>query len=139
MKFEKQIKLTPRGNYILTTFYLHGTLGIIQFAYEAGKELGIRGWDVGYHSPKPIYADQSKISDCPLLEGECYSDGSSLMGEEFLELLLKEGEDRIWQELEKLYHEWLEKPIMDQSPDKAPLGTLINAILVGIKPCASSE
>ena len=32
--------------------------------------------EVGYHSPTPMYDDQSSMSECKIIECECYCDGS---------------------------------------------------------------
>lgn len=63
----------------------------------------LRCWDVGYHSPKPMYNGQKKM-DCEIL-GKCYYDGTSLRGEDddIVEKFLKEGSDFIWKYLEKEY------------------------------------
>lgn len=61
--------------------------------------------DLGYHSPKPIYEDQLPMSDsCEYLDGhECYYDGSGLNAERIYDVLLKEGSEGVWRELEEYY------------------------------------
>jgi hypothetical protein len=66
------------------------------------------GWDVGYHSPVPLYEGQDNImDDCPYLDGKpCYYDGSSLRADEWVKnILLKEGSDGIWKAMEEDYAE----------------------------------
>lgn len=64
-------------------------------------------WDVGYHSPKPMF-DSHKPTKCDLLKGdECYYDGSSLRGKtdnvgKNFELY---GEQWIWEYLEEYWYE----------------------------------
>lgn len=62
--------------------------------------------DLGYHSLIPIYEGQSIISDsCEYLDGKCcYYDGSGLEAEKIYEVLLKEGSDGVWRELEDYYN-----------------------------------
>jgi len=61
--------------------------------------------DLGYHSPKPIYEGQSACSEsCEYLDGRpCYYDGSGLNAERIYDILLKEGSDGVWRELEDYY------------------------------------
>jgi len=61
--------------------------------------------DLGYHSPKPMYEDQSPITEeCPYLDGKrCYYDGSGLNAERIFDVLVKEGDKGVWRELEKYY------------------------------------
>ena len=66
------------------------------------NDCGVSGWDVGYHSPIPMYEGQEKRS-CNILEGECFYDGSSLRADENKEILIREGSEGVWKFLEK---EW---------------------------------
>ena len=63
--------------------------------------------DLGYHSYIPIYEGQSIESECcQYLDGKpCYYDGSGLNAERIYEVLLNEGSDGVWRELEKYYNE----------------------------------
>jgi len=62
--------------------------------------------DLGYHSSVPQYEGQSIASDsCEYLDGKpCYYDGSGLGAERIYEVLLKEGSDGVWRELEDYYN-----------------------------------
>ena len=65
------------------------------------------GWDVGYHSPKPMYKGQETITKtCPdLADQPCYYDGSGLRADEWIkDILLPQGSDGVWQALETEYH-----------------------------------
>lgn len=120
---------TDKTNYgigaVRITFYLKGPKGTIQFVLgtdwypphvqEERKGRGLEslysdvrpeGWDIGYHSPVPMYEGQTSISDaCEWTDGKpCYYDGSSLRADEMVErVFLKEGSDGVWRELEKEY------------------------------------
>jgi len=60
--------------------------------------------DLGYHSKVPHYEGHEKISrECEWTGGDCYYDGSTLNAEPIYEILLREGSEGIWQELEKYY------------------------------------
>lgn len=64
--------------------------------------------DIGYHSPKPIYDEQKTVTEeCELLGGKpCYYDGSGLNAIRIFEVLLNEGDEGIWRELQN-YHEYI--------------------------------
>jgi hypothetical protein len=108
----------PFKNYgigsVSILFLLKGDKGAVQFKLLTGwylPELGIEldnpmPADLGYHSPIPIYDGQKSIPDnCEWLDGECYYDGSTTASERIYEILLKEGSDGVWRELEKYYEE----------------------------------
>jgi hypothetical protein len=63
--------------------------------------------DVGYHSPAPQYNGQTVVQDdCPYLDNKpCYYDGSGLQAEEVFVILLNEGSEGVWRELERRYQE----------------------------------
>lgn len=60
--------------------------------------------DLGYHSPKKMYSAQTRMK-CEFRNGYCYYDGSGLNAERVRDILLKEGSDGVWKELEKYWHE----------------------------------
>lgn len=67
------------------------------------------GYDVGYHSEKPRYENQLQMV-CNLLEGgKCYYGGSTLMAQEWYEIFLKEGMDKIWDMLEEKWIDMFSK------------------------------
>lgn len=60
--------------------------------------------DLGYHSPIPQYEGQRPMEGvCQELGGTCYYDGSGLNAERVFEVLLREGSDGVWRELEEYY------------------------------------
>ena len=99
--------------------YLKGELGVVQFVLYTGwqlphvqEEFKNTNYyseplpaDVGYHSPKPMYEGQEVMSEsCELLDGKpCYYDGSGLMAEDVYKILLTEGSDGVWKNLEERY------------------------------------
>ena len=60
--------------------------------------------DLGYHSRRPLYADQKPIGEtCDYLNGPCYYDGSGLNAQTLYWKFVAEGEAVIWRELEEMY------------------------------------
>ena len=59
--------------------------------------------DLGYHSPSPQYEGQTKRK-CDILGGDCYYDGSGLNAERVFDILLQEGDEGVWKELERYYN-----------------------------------
>lgn len=62
--------------------------------------------DVGYHSrTRNDYGVE--MGSCPHLDGDdCWYDGSTLQATEVFKILLKDGSDGVWKELERRYKEW---------------------------------
>lgn len=96
-------------------FYLKGKKGAIQFIVSTGwylPELDMssmpcypRGSDLGYHSPKPIRDRQSVMyGDCELTGGNCYFGGSGLRADRVVEVMIREGSEGVWREMEKEYY-----------------------------------
>jgi hypothetical protein len=69
---------------------------------------GAMEFDLGYHSPEPIFKGQNPYENCPYIHQDCYHDGSSLRSDDFLAILVREGEKGIWDALEKYWHEVFE-------------------------------
>ena len=80
------------------------------------NEIQPRGWDLGYHSDKPLHEWQSdepgpdnehiytRSSECKYTpSGRCFYDGSTLNAEPLVEVLLREGSEGVWRELERYY------------------------------------
>lgn len=62
------------------------------------------GYDVGYHAPTPQFEGQTiSRENCEYIGAPCYCDGSSLLSDEWMEILLSEGSEKIWQMLEDEY------------------------------------
>ena len=77
-----------------------------------------QGYDLGYHTDSrfPINEYQKEHSDgdeyisapmdCALMpSGKCYYDGSSLAADKVRDILLAEGSDGVWRELESYYRD----------------------------------
>ena len=111
-------------------FYVRGPKGVVQFVLFTGwlkaliptpdtdwRELSVHHHaglhmltepmpaDLGYHSPLPLYEGQTSM-ECSLIPGgKCYYDGSSLNASRIFSVMLHEGGDAMWVELEKYYEE----------------------------------
>lgn len=113
----------PSKNYgihcVDIAFVLQGDLGAVQFKMYTGwflpqnadasrrmADLYPMAVDLGYHSPKPHYEDQTRISsDCEWVEGGCYYDGSTMNAEPVMARFIAEGDSGVWEELEGYYNE----------------------------------
>lgn len=96
-------------------WYVKGPLGVIQFVVYTNWMLSDMGRnrdkimppmpaDIGYHSPRPMYEGQGQMDPCALLpQGKCYYDGSSLNAERYFDILVAQGGEALWVELEKEY------------------------------------
>lgn len=74
-----------------------------------GKEdCGIDGWDIGYHSPKPMFKGQ-KLIKCIYIKGGCYYDGSGLYAQDNQEILIRKGSQGVWKFLEKHWKQTFRK------------------------------
>ena len=114
-------------------WYVIGPLGAIQFKLMTGwyphiiKKTTFDDWsdwgemtihmrehdepmpsDLGYHSPIPRYEGQTPMDSCSILNGPCYYDGSGLNASKPFSILVHEGGDRLWEFLEKYYHDTFE-------------------------------
>ena len=59
-------------------------------------------FDVGYHDTKPHYKEQKISQDkCTWTGKPCYSDGSALRSDKFLDILVRKGSDEVWKMLER--------------------------------------
>lgn len=115
----------PEKNYgigaVEIRFILKGVEGAVQFVcytnwYTQGvvAEKGLNlitssdslfkphGFDLGYHSPTPDRG-YSKLPCSVLEQGYCYYDGSSLAADNLVDVLIAEGSDGVWKELESYY------------------------------------
>lgn len=120
----------PKKNYgvssVLILFFLKGEMGAIQFVintnwfvptarehlrqFEHIQRTSLimkpQGWDVGYHSPKPMYEGHTSMDqECDLVEGgKCYYEGTTLYAEEWIEDFVAGGTEWLWPRMEEEYH-----------------------------------
>lgn len=61
--------------------------------------------DISYHSPKPLYEYQEAASEnpCKYIGVPCYCDGSTLNAQHYFNVLVAQGDECFWQEMEKYY------------------------------------
>ena len=113
-------------------FFVSGELGVVQFVLSTGwypemiakptadwQELlrvidsGMNApmaVDLDYHSPVARYEDQRSMGPCVYLDGkDCFYDGSSLNGYKLLSLMIHEGGEAMWKELEDYYKSTFER------------------------------
>jgi hypothetical protein len=65
--------------------------------------------DLGYHSPVPRYEGQKpQTKECAILGGPCYYDGSILNASRIFSIMLHQGGEAMWNELENYYRETFE-------------------------------
>lgn len=84
--------------------------------------------DLGYHSPKPFYKDQT-ARECDLIKsGTCYYDGSGLNAEPVRDAMLEKGSDEVWRLLEEYYHE-----VFDDNRTRGGFGETITAFSEALK------
>ena len=105
------------------TFILKGPLGAVQFMIgtdwhlpdvqrerrqwqynfdQQYDKIHPQGWDVGYHSPRPMYCDHKPMKNCYVLE-TCYYDGSSLLAEDWVPQFIAGGTEWLWPALQQEY------------------------------------
>jgi hypothetical protein len=63
---------------------------------------------VDYHDTKPHYEGHTCREGCKITGGKCYSDGSGLLGNDFLQTLIEGGDEALWARMEEQFKEWLE-------------------------------
>lgn len=86
------------------------------------------GWDLGYHSPTPMYEGHEPTHHkCDLLDGPCYYDGSGLAADDLIEGFLNGGDEWVWNRLEAYYRHHFHDaaypdftPIIEPHPDDRP-------------------
>jgi hypothetical protein len=128
-RFERQVTFipafdrrdpSPSKNYGIGSmrirFVLKGPLGAVQWMIGTAWDVasarrpvawrdGTRpdGWDLGYHSPRPLYEGQEPMGSCDILDCECYYDGSGLNADLLIENFLAQGDDYVWAALAAYY------------------------------------
>ena len=94
-----------------TDWYPENTQKEYMTRFPNKTEVQPMGWDIGYHSPVPMYDSQEIAQDnCEYLDGKpCYYDGSGLRADELIPAFLERGVDAVWEELEEEYKYRFEK------------------------------
>lgn len=97
---------------------LKGSKGAVQFLLSTGwymeetprsSSMGPLASDLGYHSPKPMYEEQTTMGPCPYLDGaDCYYDGSGLNADAVFDIMRREGGEAVWKALEGYYRSTFE-------------------------------
>lgn len=111
----------PAKNYgigcVDVGFYLRQDGRAVQFKMYTGwylpqnKAAGLRtsdmfpmAADLGYHSPVPSYEGHTPLTDnCPIIEGQCFYDGSGLNAQPVMDRLIAEGHSAVWEELDRYF------------------------------------
>jgi hypothetical protein len=77
--------------------------------------------DVSYHAYEPQYEDQT-CNNCHLLKGgKCYSDGSSLTGDDMMEGFIAGGSEWMFKKMRELYESrFNDAPYPDFTPEYDP-------------------
>lgn len=89
---------------VLTDWYLPHTKRELRENGTLRSDLYPMAFDLGYHSPKPMHEGQSPMEqECDVLGGQCYYDGTTLGAEPIVDVMLREGSEGVWRELEKQY------------------------------------
>jgi hypothetical protein len=79
-----------------------------------GNRYQPQAWDLGYHSPKPMYdGHEPQTHDCDLIGGTCYYDGSGLNAQRLIQPFLDGGSDAVWRELKDFYRSVFESEAAD--------------------------
>jgi hypothetical protein len=74
--------------------------------------------DVSYHAKTPQYEGQTSTKHCNITDGDCYCDGSSLWGEEWLTGFIHGGSDWLFQKMEDYYNNVFENgPPVNLTPE----------------------
>ncbi len=64
------------------------------------------GFDVGYHSPTPMFNGQEPVKGCTFItttSDECFCDSSTMLAERYMDALIENGSDKIWEMLKSYY------------------------------------
>ena len=113
-------------------FVLRGEAGAINFTIYTGWSEDSIEWrngdkrhilavlpaDIGGHGYKPRYSEQHRQEKCCWLDDKpCYYDGSSLQAEDVYKVLVTQGEEAMWEEMQRYYQRWLLGDELEKSSD----------------------
>jgi len=123
-EFERHIDIVPAydkrgagyGRHCADMFFvLKGPNGAVDLHVFTGWELprlrddpgpGAVGAYLRFHSPKPQYqGDVVSVEACACLDGKpCYCGVTSMGAEPVFDILVEQGLEALWAEMERLYH-----------------------------------
>lgn len=64
---------------------------------------------VDIHRKIPPYSDSYCQKNCQITGGDCYSDGSGILGDDFLKTLIAEGSEGLFKRMEEQFEIWRKK------------------------------
>ena len=93
-------------NFVFNTgIYLRKTMKKIHNQSRNGEV------EVGYHSYEPFFKWQTACENCDFLNGKCcYSDSSKLDAQKYLDILIRNGDNVIWELLKEYYFKVFYEP-----------------------------
>lgn len=95
------------GQYLEKTYQWWKSRGLHKDVNDCHDHMG---YDVSTHSLIPMYEGQMSRPNCEFLGGKtCYSDGSSLVADQWEKILIEKGSDKIWKMMEERYAEEFNK------------------------------
>lgn len=68
-----------------------------------------QAFGVDFHGQTPMYEGQTPMEKCDITGGKCYCDGSAILGEEFLQILISQGDEALWKRMEEQHIYWSPK------------------------------
>lgn len=119
--------LNPGKNYGVHGVHIYFTLrcttdgGGLTFSISTGwqlphvaAELAVKhpklmepmAFSVDIHSLHSRYEVEHRHEKCPVTGKHCYFDGSGILGDEFLQILIEGGDEVLWKKMEQQYLEW---------------------------------
>lgn len=75
---------------------------------RSGIPLYPMGADLGYHAATPTYEGHEPMDACDLLGIPCFYDGSGLAADRGLKILANEGDEAVWEWLERFWYSTME-------------------------------
>jgi hypothetical protein len=68
-----------------------------------------QAFGVDIHQKAPNHESQPSRENCDLVDGPCFCDGSSFLGEKFLQTLIEKGDEGLFTQMEEQYFLWSRK------------------------------
>lgn len=121
-EYRREIKFIPGKPYregygridARLMFILHGPRGIVEFSIHTGwypetdqnnewRSFQPQAKSLNWHWPVPLHGEMIGPDECPYLPGGCYWDGGVMIANKRLDLLMIDGEEALWRDLEDLH------------------------------------